>query len=179
MRGRKGGIRDRGGGRGGTERGWANALGGADERTCDRCGTTVARVVSWWFLRLRRGRSEPGRTTRATVAPHARLRTVGSRTIHGTEVRWRRKWTWTTTTVVRAGLEALYFLFVMETMFTKRFRVFLSLFSHLSRRFRRFFRLHRRRPRQRRSWTRTRRIVDKIWTSPFESTTFKTMVDEN
>ena len=28
--------------------------------------------------------------TRATVAPHARLRTVGSRTIHGTEVRWRR-----------------------------------------------------------------------------------------
>ena len=90
LRGTKGGIRDRDGGRGGTERGCANALVGADERTCDRCGATVARVVSWCFPLLRRGRSEPRKTTRATVAPHARLRTVGSRTIHGTEVRWPR-----------------------------------------------------------------------------------------
>ena len=36
------------------------------------------------------GDRSKGRTTRATVAPHADLRTVGSRTIHGTEVRWRR-----------------------------------------------------------------------------------------
>ena len=90
LRGRKGGIRDRGGGRGGTEGGCPNALVGADERTCDRCGTTVARVVPRWFPLLWRGRSEPGRTTRATVVPHADLRTVGSRTIHGTEVRWPR-----------------------------------------------------------------------------------------
>ena len=33
LRGRKGGIHDRDGGRGGTERGCANALEGADERT--------------------------------------------------------------------------------------------------------------------------------------------------
>ena len=36
------------------------------------------------------GDRSQGRTTRATVALHEDLRTVGSRTIHATEVQWRR-----------------------------------------------------------------------------------------
>ena len=140
---------------------------------------SAASVVPRCFFRLRRGRSEQGRRR---ARPWHRTRTFapGSRTIHGTEVRWRRNVAVEDDGGTSRGYRGMVLFVcngdeVLETVSSLSFPFFIfflvvcvvsfvSSVDDLASGW---------------TWTRTRRIVNKIWTSPFESTLFKTVVDEN